>query len=150
MNKKYFDLAFEAAEKAFQENEVPIGAVIVRNDEVLSVAYNKKESDQCCISHAEMLAIKEASSKRNNWRLDDCDIYVTLDPCPMCASALKQCRIKNVYSGLNNTDFSYNKLLEMIFEKDRTNPQVNFVSNLAVERSKDLLSRFFESQRNNS
>ena len=104
MNKKYFDVAFEYANKAFLEDEVPIGAVIVKNDTIISCGYNKKESSSSIISHAEIEAIVEAEKKINNWRLDNCDIYITLDPCPMCASAIKQSRIRNVYSALSNLE----------------------------------------------
>ena len=149
MNLKYFDVAFDEAIKAFDENEVPIGAVIVRDDKIIAFAHNKKEHDKCSISHAEILAIMEASNKINNWRLEDCDIYVTLDPCPMCASAIKQARIKNVYSALNNSDNNNLNLIQSIFKKDITNPEVNFVSNLYVDRSKNLLNSFFDKQRNN-
>ena len=149
MNQKYLDLAFEYAEVAFKNNEVPVGAVIVKNDEVISYGYNLKESNNSVLKHAELIAIEEASKKINNWRLENCDIYVTLDPCPMCASAIKQARIKNVYSALNNSDSKNTDLLDLIFLKDNSNPQVNFVSNLAVEKSKRILNSFFKKQRNN-
>ena len=148
MNQEYFDMAFLEAEKAFEHDEVPIGAVIVRNGEIISKAYNKKEENCCCTSHAEILAIEEASRVLHNWRLEDCEIYVTLDPCPMCASAIKQSRIKNVYSALNNSDSNNLELIESIFKKDKVNPSVIFQSNLAVDKSKNLLNKFFEKQRN--
>ncbi len=149
MNTTFFDIAFEEAEKAFNNNEVPIGAVIVKDGEIIAKAYNNKEKDKCSISHAEINAIADASKKLDNWRLDDCDIYVTLDPCPMCASAIKQARIKNVYSALNNKDNNNFKLIEEIFKKDTVNPSVNFFSNLDMERSKKILNSFFNKQRNN-
>ena len=149
MNKKYMDLAFKYAEEAFKLDEVPIGAVIVRNDEVISYGFNTKEKDCCVMSHAEIIAIKRAEEVLGNWRLEDCDLYVTLDPCPMCASAIKQARIKNVYSALNNTDESYFEIINNIFVGDNTNPSVNFTSNLDVDKSKNLLNSFFKKQRNN-
>ena len=149
MNLEYMDLAFKYAQKAFDNNEVPIGAVIVKNNEVLAVAYNKKEENNCCLEHAELLVIKEASKKLHNWRLDDCDLYVTLDPCPMCASAIKQARINNVYSALSNSDSNNSKIIHLIFDKvDKTNNSVNFVSDLAVDKSKKMLSDFFDLKRN--
>lgn len=149
MNRKFLDMAFELAEKAYSLNEVPIGAVIVKNDEVIGCGYNQKESNNSVLKHAELIAIEEANKNLNNWRLEDCDIYITLDPCPMCASAIKQARIKNVYSALNNTDESYLKIINKIFVGDNTNPSVNFVSNLDVDKSKNLLNSFFKKQRNN-
>ncbi len=149
MNRKFLDMAFELAEKAYDLNEVPIGAVIIKNDEVIGCGYNQKESTNSVLKHAELIAIEEASKNLNNWRLDDCDIYITLDPCPMCASAIKQARIKNVYSALNNTDDSYLEIINKIFVGDNTNPSVNFISNLDVDKSKNLLNSFFKKQRNN-
>lgn len=148
MNNKYFDLAFQQANNAFFNNEVPIGAVIVKNGEVIAVGYNKKEEKNCCIAHAEMLAIKEASRVLNNWRLDNCEMYVTLDPCPMCASAIKQARISTVYSALSNSDENNAQILLKIFEKDKINPKVEFNSNLFPQESRNLLNSFFEKQRN--
>ena len=149
MNNIFFEEAFKEAQIAFDNNEVPIGCVIVKNDAIIAKAHNNKESDNCCISHAEINAIQIASKKLNNWRLDDCDIYITLDPCPMCASAIKQARIKNVYSALNNKDDNNLNIIEEIFKKDAVNPSVNFVSNIDIERSKTLLNGFFNKQRNN-
>lgn len=148
MDKKFLELAFTYAEKAYYSEEVPIGAVIVRNDEVISYGFNQKEKNNSVLAHAELIAIEDASKKLNNWRLDDCDIYVTLDPCPMCASAIKQARIKNVYSALNNSDTKNLSLILDIFSKDLVNPSVNFVSNLECERSKKILADFFQRQRN--
>lgn len=149
MKNKYFDLAFQQAKNAFKNNEVPIGAVIVRNGEVIAQAYNKKEETQCCTSHAEIIAIQQASRVLNNWRLDDCEIYVTLDPCPMCASAIKQSRISTVYSALSNSDENNSQIIKKIFLTDKVNPEVHFESNLEPEKSKFLLSVFFDKQRNN-
>lgn len=97
MQKKFMDKALEAARKSGKD--LPVGAVIVKNNEVLAQACNAKEKLNDPTAHAEILAIREAAKKLNNWRLDDCEIYVTLEPCPMCAFALSQCRIKTVYFG---------------------------------------------------
>ena len=148
MDNHYFDHVYELALKAYDENEVPIAAVIVKDGKILASAYNHKEKDQCCTSHAEILAIEKASHLLHNWRLEDCDIYISLDPCPMCASAIKQARIQHVYSALNNSDSSNIELVEKIFETDHTNPSVSFQSNLDSERFKQLLNSFFEKQRN--
>ena len=100
------------------------------------------------MSHAEIIAIKRAEEVLGNWRLEDCDLYVTLDPCPMCASAIKQSRIKNVYSALNNSDINNLKLIEKIFSTDSVNSSVNFITNCETKYSQDLLKKFFEKQRN--
>ena len=148
MNKDYFDIAFIEAEKAFNKDEVPIGAVIVKDNAVIASAYNHKEEEKCCTAHAEILAIQDASKKLNNWRLEGCSMYVTLDPCPMCASAIKQARIEHVYSALNNSDSNNLNIIENIFKTDNVNPNVEFISNLDQDRSKELLNSFFEKQRN--
>ena len=148
MNRNFLDLAFEYANKAFNNNEVPIGAIIVKNNEIIGCGYNSKEENNSVLKHAELIAIEEASRNLNNWRLENCDIYVTLDPCPMCASAIKQARIKNVYSALNNSDDNNLEIINKIFECDKTNPSVNFISNLDVNKSKNLLNSFFKKQRN--
>ena len=147
MDLKYMDLAFLEAEKAFKIGEVPIGAVIVKNGKILAKTHNIKEKSMCSVHHAEILAILKASKKLKNWRLDDCDIYVTLEPCPMCASAIKQSRIKNVYSALENNDKNNNYIISKIFESDMVNPSVNFVNNLSVEKSETLLQNFFSLRR---
>ena len=148
MNQDFMDLAFQCAETAFNHDEVPIGAVIVKEGKVISSAFNTKESDCSVLSHAELLAIHKAEKVLNNWRLDGCELYVTLDPCPMCASAIKQSRISKVYSALNNSDDENINIIQDIFKSDSTNPGVDFSSNLAVDKSKKLLNLFFKKQRN--
>ena len=141
------DLAFKEAKKAFQQNEVPIGAILVKNDEIIAKSHNKKEKKMCCLEHAELNVIKKASKKFKNWRLEDCDIYVTLEPCPMCASAIKQSRIKNVYSALKNSDSNNLDIINRIFSADKVNPCVDFVNNLSVKKSTTLLQKFFSCRR---
>ena len=148
MNRKFLDLAFKYAEKAYKNNEVPIGAVIVKDNRVIGYGYNQKEKKNCVIEHAEIMAIRKASKKLNNWRLDDCDIYITLDPCPMCASAIKQARIDNVYSANSNSDINNYGIINSIFETDNINPKVNFISNLDKTKSQKMLNNFFNEQRN--
>jgi tRNA(adenine34) deaminase len=147
MNQKFLDLAFKYAEKAYKNNEVPIGAVIVKNNEVIGYGYNQKEKKKSVLEHAEIIAIKMASKKLNNWRLDECDMYVTLDPCPMCASAIKQSRIKNIYSALSNLDKGNEKVVVDILKKDKTNPEVKLISNVEPEKSKKILNSFFNIKR---
>ena len=147
MNAKYFEMAYQEALKAKKINEVPIGAVIVKDDKVIAKAYNKKELNNCGIYHAEMIAIKKACKKLNNWRLDGCDIYITLSPCPMCASAIKQSRIDNVYCGLSNLDSKNLNIIRTIFDTDCTNKKVNLVFDLDRDRISNLMSSFFKEKR---
>ena len=147
MNRKFLDLAFKYAEKAYKCDEVPIGAVIVKDNEVIGFGYNQKEKKNSVLEHAEIVAIRMASKKLNNWRLDDCDIYITLDPCPMCASAIKQARIKNIYSALSNLDKENEKVVVDILKCDKTNPEVTLISNIEPDKSKKILNSFFNIKR---
>ena len=147
MNQKFLDLAFKYAKKAYKNNEVPIGAVIVKDNKVIGYGYNQKEKKHSVLEHAEIIAIRMASKKLNNWRLDDCDIYVTLDPCPMCASAIKQARIKNIYSALSNLDKENEKVVVDILKCDKTNPEVTLISNIEPDKSKRILNSFFNIKR---
>lgn len=97
MNNKYIDEAIKQAKIAYIKNEVPVGAVIVKNNKIIAKAYNMVEKYNNVSKHAEMIAIEKASKKLNNWRLLDCDLYVTLEPCEMCYGAINASRIKNVY-----------------------------------------------------
>ena len=147
MKIEYMESAYNEALTAFNENEVPVGAIIVKNDEIIAVGHNLKEKSNCCVYHAEILAIIEASELLKNWRLDNCDMYVTLEPCPMCASAIKQARIKNLYCGLANSDKNNEKIIKNIFEADKVNPKVNFYTNLYIEKVSDLMQKFFSDKR---
>ncbi|MBQ6497846.1 MAG: nucleoside deaminase [Bacilli bacterium] len=148
MKKEFLDKAIYYAKKAYDIDEVPIGAVIVKDNEIIGYGYNKKEKEKSVLEHAEISAIKMAEKKVDNWRLNGCDIYVSLDPCPMCASAIKQARIKNVYSALNNLDNNNFEIISQIFRKDKVNPEVKFITNLDIESSKKILNSFFKKQRN--
>ena len=149
MNEKFMDIAFEEANLAYIENEVPIGAVIVKNDVIIARGHNTKEKDKCVLKHAELFVIENASKILDNWRLDGCDIYITLEPCPMCASAIKQARISNVYCALSNSDVDNINIVNLIFDKnDSINKKVNFYNNLRKNDSEKLLNNFFKKQRN--
>lgn len=135
------------AEKSFAFDEVPVGAVIVRNEKILARAHNLKNKSNSSLAHAEILAINKASKKIQNWRLNDCDIYVTLEPCPMCASAIKQSRIKNIYYGVESTNMNNHKIFEMICENKDNNSPVKYYSGLKKNECLILLSEFFTRKR---
>ena len=99
MEEKFMKEALKEAKKAYEKEEVPVGAVIVKNEKIIARAHNLKETKKDTTCHAEILAIQKASKKLNAWRLEDCEMYVTLEPCSMCAGALIQSRIKKVYIG---------------------------------------------------
>ena len=146
MNLKYMDIAYEEALKAFELGEIPVGCVIVKDDEIVCRTHNLKESNNCAVDHAEIIAIKEASSKLNNWRLDGCDIYITLSPCPMCASALKQSRINNIYCGITNNMYDTDLIKNILLNKDN-NSDVNISFDLDKTRCGNLLKKFFKLRR---
>ena len=149
MKEEYMDIAFEEAKIGFNNDEVPIGVVIVKDDIIISKTHNNKNCDNLVTSHAEIIAIEEAEKLLKNWRLDGCDIYITLEPCPMCASAIKQARIDNVYCALSNSDSNNNQIINQIFnDNDTVNKSVHFETDLFVDKSKELLSLFFKNKRN--
>lgn len=95
----YMNGALKEAKKAYEIDEVPVGAVIVKDGKVIAKAHNLKETKKLVTAHAEILAIEKASKKMNNWRLEDCELYVTLKPCKMCRQVIKEARIKHIYYG---------------------------------------------------
>ena len=125
MNKEFMKLAILEAQKAAEKGEVPVGAVIVRNGEVIAACHNLREEKQNALSHAEMEAINLACKKLGSWRLDDCEMYVTLEPCPMCTGAIINARIKTVIFGaydskmgcmdsvINLCDYPFNHKVEI-------------------------------------
>lgn len=147
MREKFMKEALIEAEKSFAFDEVPVGAVIVRNEKILARAHNLKNKSNSSLAHAEILAINKASKKIQNWRLNDCDIYVTLEPCPMCASAIKQSRIKNIYYGVESTNMNNHKIFEMICENKDNNSPVKYYSGLKKNECLILLSEFFTRKR---
>ncbi|MGL4949866.1 MAG: nucleoside deaminase, partial [Anaeroplasmataceae bacterium] len=97
LNIRFMKEAIKQAKKAYKIDEVPVGCVIVKGDEIIARSYNKREQTQNSLMHAEIIAIDKACKKLNSWRLDECDIYVTLEPCAMCGGAIIQSKFKNVY-----------------------------------------------------
>lgn len=111
MNEKFMFAAIKEAKKAYNIGEVPVGAIIVKNNKIIARAFNKIEITNDSTNHAEILAIKKASKKINNWRLVDCDLYVTLEPCEMCKGAIINSRIKNIYYLISKTVEKNNKAI---------------------------------------
>src|SRR3989339_483168 len=143
---KYMKVALKQAEKAALQNEVPVGAVVVYQDKIIARAYNKREQNQEVHAHAEFLAMMKAAKKIGSWRLEDCDVYVTMEPCQMCAGAMIQSRIKNLYYGAKDPKAgavgSVLNLMEIPF-----NHQINVVSGMMAEESQELLKSFFKKLR---
>ena len=146
MNNEYIKIAYDEAREAYNNNEVPVGAVIVKNGEVLSKTHNMNKTTGMIDAHAEMLAIKEASLKLNDWRLNDCEMYVTLEPCPMCAGAIVQSRIRKVYIGTSSNVSSNKNIVKMIFNNDEFYHKVEYEYLNDVNCS-NILSTFFSNKR---
>ncbi len=141
-------LAIEEAKKAAEIGEVPVGAVIVHDGEIIAKAYNLREVNKSCLAHAEILAIDSASKYLGGWRLQNCDMYVTLEPCLMCAGAIYQARIKNLYFGARDPKAGAVKSLYEVLSDDRLNHQVNVESGLCEDTCSQLLKDFFVKLRN--
>lgn len=147
---EYMLLALEEAKKAYDEGEVPVGAVIVKGDNVIAKAYNMKEKNKCSLEHAELSTIKLACGKLDNWRLIGTTIYVTLEPCPMCASAIKQSRINRVVYLLDSNDVSTSKIVNEILKLHDANSPVEKVKlDISKFNEEDtmILSDFFRKRR---
>ena len=146
MNIKYMKMAYNEAVKAFNKNEIPVGCVIVKDDLVIAKAHNLREINNLVSSHAEMLAITKANKKLDSWRLDDCDIYVTLEPCAMCSGAIIQARIKNLYFGAYDLKAGACGSVLNLFSYP-FNHKVNVVGGIMEDECKKLLQDFFKTLR---
>ncbi len=142
MKEKNMKEAIKEAIKAYEMKEMPVGAVVVYNGEIIGKGYNKKEFAHDSTMHAEIIAIKEACKSINDWRLNECSIYVTMEPCPMCIGAIKEARIKDVICGIKNDKF--NKLNEII-EKEL---EINIEIGVCEDEIKNIVKKFFISIRN--
>ena len=142
------DVAISEAHKAYRENEVPIGAVIVGPDKsIISRAHNLKEKNQNPCGHAEILAIIEAAKKISNWRLIDCTIYVTLEPCPMCLSALVQARIGSLVFGAYDLKGGAISLNYNMYKDEKLNHRFPVLGGLRHFECSKILSTFFKEKR---
>jgi tRNA(adenine34) deaminase len=146
MDKKFMKRALELAKKAYDSGEVPVGAVIVKNGEIIGEGYNMREQKQNALSHAEMEAINSACKNTGSWRLDDCEIYVTLEPCPMCTGAIINARIKTVIFGAFDSSMgcmdSVINLCDYPF-----NHKVEIYAGICEDECKEILQNFFEKLR---
>ncbi|SEQ99784.1 tRNA-adenosine deaminase [Virgibacillus subterraneus] len=140
----YMRDAINQAIKAREIGEVPIGAVIVFKGEIIAAGYNLRETSQETLSHAELIAIKKANEKIGSWRLEDCTLYVTLEPCPMCAGAIVQSRIKRVVFGAIDQKAGCAGTLMNLLDDERFNHQVEVTSGILEEECGNLLTDFFK------
>lgn len=132
--------------KAYLKDEIPVGAIIVKNNRIISKAYNRREKNQIATHHAEVLAINKACKKLKSWRLDDCDIYVTLEPCPMCAGAILNARIRNVFYAVPDVENGGHSRFNMF--SNTLNHSCNCKHLNEYEKlNKDLIQKFFKEKR---
>lgn len=144
----YMALALEEARLAVAEGEVPIGALVVCDGAIVSRAHNTREMDSDPTAHAELLAIREASQRLGRWRLSDCTVYVTLEPCPMCAGAMHQARIERLVYGAPDPKAGAVGTLYGLSSDERLNHRFAVTSGILSEESAALLKDFFDSLRN--
>ena len=142
MKKKFIKIALQEAKKGFENEEIPVGCVIVKNDIIISSSHNKREASKDAIMHAEIIAIEEACHKLGSWRLDECELYVTLEPCMMCTGAIIESRIKKIYYATKSDKYGS---LNKITEKNKTKMQIN--EGICKKESIDILKKFFKEKR---
>lgn len=139
MTTNFMQIAIEEAKKS--DIDIPVGAVIVKNGEILAKAYNTREKDNDITSHAEILAIRQAEKFLNNWRLEDCELYVTLEPCPMCGWAILQSRISKIYFGSYDSNYGAFSKLEL---DSYANSNIKIYGGISEDKCNELLDKFFK------
>lgn len=144
--ERFLNLALQEAEKAYKKDEVPVGCVITKNGKVIAKAHNKRNKGTS-VDHAEILAIRKACKKMKDFRLVDCDLYVTLEPCPMCCGAIINARIKNCYFGAFDAKSGYAGSLNNMFEDDRLNHKVCCEGGFKKTECGAILTKFFKNKR---
>ena len=144
----YIKEALKEAKKAYSIGEIPVGCVIVYNDKIIARGYNKREKNQQAIDHAEIIAIRKASKKIGSWRLDDCKMYITLEPCVMCSGAIIQSRIKEVIYGAYDYRFGCHKSITNLFDL-KFNHTVNIKGGVLEEECSNIIKKFFQEIREN-
>ena len=142
-DQKYMKAAMKEAKKAYNLNEVPIGCVIVREGKIIARGYNRRNTDKNTLAHAELTAIKKASKKCGDWRLEDCTMYVTLEPCQMCAGAIVQSRMQKVVIAAMNPKAGCAGSVLNLLQMPSFNHQVEIVTGVLEEECSAMLSSFF-------
>ncbi|MBO4775095.1 MAG: tRNA adenosine(34) deaminase TadA [Lachnospiraceae bacterium] len=146
-HEKFMKMAIKQADKAASIGEVPIGCVIVREGKVIARGYNRRKNDKNTLSHAEISAINKACKKTGDWRLEDCVLYVTLEPCQMCAGAIVQARIPLVVIGCKNEKAGCAGSIFDLFNVDKFNHKVDKIEGVLEEECSTMLTEFFKGLR---
>ena len=146
---KFMKIALEEAQKAFKKGEIPVGAIIVKDDKIIAKAHNLKEQKNDTTKHAEILAIQKASKALKSWRLENCEMYVTLEPCSMCAGALIQSRIKKVYIGTMDYKTGACGSVLNLLKDYKFNHTVEVENGIMQQECEEILKNFFKELRKN-
>ena len=146
-DEQFMRMAIEAAKTAEENGDVPIGAVIVHNGQIVAKAYNQREQLQDPTAHAEIIALTQAAAALQSWRLIGCTMYVTLEPCPMCAGALVNSRIDRLVFGCDDPKAGACKTLYNIVQDERLNHRIDVISGVLADECAQLLSDFFSRRR---
>ena len=146
-DEKFMKAAITQARKPYAIDEVPIGCVIVQNDKIIARGYNRRNIDKNTLAHAELSAIRKASKKTGDWRLEDCTMYVTLEPCQMCAGAIVQSRMKRVVIGSMNAKAGCAGSILNLLQMQQFNHQVEITRGVREEECSQMLSQFFRELR---
>lgn len=145
--EKFMNEALKEAKKAYKKLEIPVGAIIVKDGKVIARAYNVKEEKNDTTKHAEIIAIQKASKKLESWRLNNCEMYVTLEPCAMCAGAIIQARLKKVYIGTMDEKTGACGSVLNLLQDYKFNHSVELETGILKEESEKLLKEFFKELR---
>ena len=146
-DEKFMKEALKQAKKAYAIDEVPIGCVIVQNGKIIARGYNRRNIDKNTLAHAELSAIRKASKKTGDWRLEDCDLYVTLEPCQMCAGAIVQSRMRRVIIGSMNPKAGCAGSVINLLQMDGFNHKAELTSGVLVDECRTMLQDFFKEMR---
>ena len=144
---RFMYAALQEAERAYDDDEVPVGAVVVHKNKIVGRGHNQIEKLNDATAHAEMIALTSASNHIKNWRLSECSIYVTLEPCIMCTGALLSSRIENLYFGASDSKFGACGSVHNLAENSKTNHTIKVFSGILAKESEDLLKSFFAKKR---
>lgn len=145
--ESFMNEALKEANKAFLKDEVPVGAIIVKNDKIIAKAHNLREKTKDSTAHAEIIAIKKAAKKLNDWRLEDCTIYVTIEPCPMCAGAILLSRIDEIVYGAKDEKGGALGSSFNLFDQKNLNHYPKIIGGVLEKECSEIISRFFQIKR---
>ncbi len=146
-NNDYMELAFREAEKAYESGEIPVGAIIVKDGTIIGKGYNQREMLKDPTAHAEMIAISSAADSLESWRLEACTLYVTLEPCPMCAGAILNARLSKVVFGAYDNAAGMCGSVDNLCDQNLLNHRATIVGGVLEDKCQGLLNTFFQKLR---